>query len=239
VVPRLAPVALTLSIVVEVSCLARSVFTCATDDECRTDHEEGICQDDGFCSFPDDECESGQRYGAHAGEGKGSTCVPLEDAATTTETATSSPETSSTSTADSTTEATGETATGETGLGSTDTGDTTDPGDTGATGTTSTDGTSTGAAPEPVYPPCDLSSDPECPQDFDGCSSYSSEDGSGTHCTYSCTNADQCPMPESGTATMTCGASLCRISCGGAATCPDGMQCIDTQWGMRCIWPDP
>jgi hypothetical protein len=35
----------------------------------------GVCQPTGFCSFPDPSCESGQRYGAHAGERLAERCV--------------------------------------------------------------------------------------------------------------------------------------------------------------------
>lgn len=38
---------------------------------------DGQCQADGWCSFPDIGCASGQRYGAHAGDGVGGTCVPV------------------------------------------------------------------------------------------------------------------------------------------------------------------
>ncbi|MBX7083244.1 MAG: LamG domain-containing protein [Nannocystaceae bacterium] len=46
-------------------------FVCEDAAQC----EGGQCQADGFCSFPDAACESGQRYGAHAGAHSG-TCVP-------------------------------------------------------------------------------------------------------------------------------------------------------------------
>ena len=39
---------------------------------------EGTCQSDGYCSFPDPACPSGQRYGEHAGGGKASACVGAE-----------------------------------------------------------------------------------------------------------------------------------------------------------------
>ena len=53
---------------------------------------EGICQPSGFCSFPADDCDSGQRFGDFgpmAGE-----CVPFDDATSSgaaTTTATSGP----------------------------------------------------------------------------------------------------------------------------------------------------
>lgn len=39
------------------------VFTCETDIQCGSG---GRCEFDGYCSFPDTECESGRRYGRHA-----------------------------------------------------------------------------------------------------------------------------------------------------------------------------
>lgn len=49
-----------------------SVFTCTDSSECTVG---GICQPDGFCSFPNTNCESGQAYGDASG-GLSGTCVP-------------------------------------------------------------------------------------------------------------------------------------------------------------------
>ena len=43
---------------------------------------EGVCQNTGFCSFPDTVCPSGQRYGARAVESVAKECVPPGDDAT-------------------------------------------------------------------------------------------------------------------------------------------------------------
>ena len=59
-----------------VSCGPR-VFECASDDECQNGADNGLCVA-GFCAFPDNECDSGLRYGEHAGRLSG-TCV-LPDA---------------------------------------------------------------------------------------------------------------------------------------------------------------
>jgi hypothetical protein len=47
-------------------------FACEDDLGCGLD---GMCQADGWCSFPDDGCPSGQRYGEHSGGGLGGMCV--------------------------------------------------------------------------------------------------------------------------------------------------------------------
>lgn len=52
---------------VGVACGAAGDFVCAQDDACRGDVGPGMCQPDGYCSFPAEDCESGQRYGAHSG----------------------------------------------------------------------------------------------------------------------------------------------------------------------------
>lgn len=50
--------------VVAGSCAAES-FGCDDDDDCAG---EGQCQWSNYCAFPDDGCDSGLRYGEHAGE---------------------------------------------------------------------------------------------------------------------------------------------------------------------------
>ncbi len=50
-------------------------FTCEDASDCTDGDRLGTCQLDGHCSFPDDACGSGQRYGAHAGALSGE-CVP-------------------------------------------------------------------------------------------------------------------------------------------------------------------
>ncbi|MCA9711133.1 MAG: hypothetical protein KDK70_35150 [Myxococcales bacterium] len=56
-------------------CSSSSVFQCETDTECGA---EGTCQPDvGYCSFPDDACPSGQRFGEHAGDGLSGACVGM------------------------------------------------------------------------------------------------------------------------------------------------------------------
>ena len=51
-------------------------FACIDDGQCGV---SGVCEPEGWCSFPDVECPDGRRFGAHAGDGLGGTCVPARD----------------------------------------------------------------------------------------------------------------------------------------------------------------
>lgn len=51
-------------------------FACTESSQCTLDGIRGTCEDNGFCSFPDGDCESGQRYGAHASSELVDRCVP-------------------------------------------------------------------------------------------------------------------------------------------------------------------
>jgi hypothetical protein len=44
-----------------------ALFPCSVDGDCQDGGQGGMCQPEGVCSFPDDDCPSGQRFGAHAG----------------------------------------------------------------------------------------------------------------------------------------------------------------------------
>lgn len=58
-------------------CGGAGVFACTDASECGA---SGTCEANGFCSFPDDTCASGQRYGAHAPGGIADVCVePLAE----------------------------------------------------------------------------------------------------------------------------------------------------------------
>lgn len=57
------------------ACRGSSAFVCTGDGDCDDEGTPGRCEDTGFCSFPDQECPSMQRYGKHAG-GLSGECVP-------------------------------------------------------------------------------------------------------------------------------------------------------------------
>ncbi len=75
-------------------------FGCLEEDQCGKD---GRCESNGYCSFPDAECESGRRFAESATDGVANVCVPLETAtdnvgstdASTTLASTGGPESSS------------------------------------------------------------------------------------------------------------------------------------------------
>jgi hypothetical protein len=61
------------------ACRAGEEFPCDVDAQCIDDGIAGVCRSPGWCSFPDDTCPSGHRFGRHAGDGLARTCVPEED----------------------------------------------------------------------------------------------------------------------------------------------------------------
>ncbi|MCB9716696.1 MAG: LamG domain-containing protein [Myxococcales bacterium] len=64
--PRVWVVVL-VGVVVGIACAPSGAFLCESDEQCVDAGGAGVCQIDGRCSFPDDDCPSGQRYGAHSG----------------------------------------------------------------------------------------------------------------------------------------------------------------------------
>ncbi|MEZ4383188.1 MAG: hypothetical protein R3A79_17810 [Nannocystaceae bacterium] len=93
------------------ACVSASAFSCTSDAECTHAGAQGRCEGSGFCSFPDESCASGRRYGEFSGSGLGGACVDgdVDDTSTGTSststgtTTTTSDATSSTSDATSTT----------------------------------------------------------------------------------------------------------------------------------------
>ena len=59
------------------SCGGSDVFACVSDAQCVEGGAAGYCEVDGYCSFDDDTCDSGRRYGEHALSGTANTCVPV------------------------------------------------------------------------------------------------------------------------------------------------------------------
>jgi hypothetical protein len=79
----LGTVAAGLLALVPLGC-GQSVFTCQSNAQC-VGPDAGVCQPDGYCSFPAADCPSGQRYGAHSGPQSGQ-CVGGDETGTTGET---------------------------------------------------------------------------------------------------------------------------------------------------------
>lgn len=59
------------------ACQSGGFFVCNDDADCGSDR--GTCQPTGACSFPDDACDSGQRYGESSLPSIAGECVPLGD----------------------------------------------------------------------------------------------------------------------------------------------------------------
>ncbi len=59
-------------------CVSPTSYACTDASMCFVGQVVGQCQPTGFCSFPDGECASGQRYGKFAGSGLADACVPSE-----------------------------------------------------------------------------------------------------------------------------------------------------------------
>lgn len=62
------------TLVVANACI-ESRFSCEDDDQCAADGRDGTCEPTGACSFPDDACPSGRRYGDHSRSDLAGMCV--------------------------------------------------------------------------------------------------------------------------------------------------------------------
>ncbi len=62
------------------SCAPIGPFACADDDQCRDEGLAGQCSA-GYCSYPDDDCSSGQRYSEHAAADLANDCVSMDGTA--------------------------------------------------------------------------------------------------------------------------------------------------------------
>lgn len=56
------------------------VFPCDDDAQCRLDGVPGTCEAVGHCSFPDEDCDSGRRFGEHAPRDMAGVCVEVDPA---------------------------------------------------------------------------------------------------------------------------------------------------------------
>lgn len=178
---RMRTLALAMALAIGIACGSAGAFACDDDSMCTDAGVAGTCQPSGYCSFPDGQCPSHQRYGAHAGEGLAGTCVPV-DAAGSTGTPSS---TSAASTSGSI-----ETGTSDTGSSTTahvpvrETGSTTGVDDSG-------DGSTGGLPLDPDLVLWLTFDDPDAP--FTDMSSY----GRAIECTLA---ADGCPTEMGGVA---------------------------------------
>ncbi len=63
------------------ACIVGGTFACTEDAECSGD---GVCEPTGWCSFPDESCESHSRYSPWAGDGLAHECTTPGSAGSTT-----------------------------------------------------------------------------------------------------------------------------------------------------------
>jgi len=85
-------------------------FACEQSGDCQDGDAAGVCQPEGFCSFPDPDCASGQRFGDHSGRLSG-TCVPGPQDTTGTSMTTTATASQGEATLDPTLESVGEVST--------------------------------------------------------------------------------------------------------------------------------
>ncbi|MCX4243508.1 DUF2341 domain-containing protein [Paraliomyxa miuraensis] len=70
------------AVVAVVACQGTGYFVCSEDAECAAAAGAGVCQPTGACSFPDDGCTSGQRYGSESPPELAGECVALDEGST-------------------------------------------------------------------------------------------------------------------------------------------------------------
>jgi hypothetical protein len=141
--------AILLSASVLVACGEAAIFTCSDAASCGA---SGRCEPNGSCSFPDETCPSGRRFGEHAPLDIAGHCVEEELAGTTSGDASTTATTATTATVDTGATPSEDSATpGETTLASTTDDDTSTTGRETTSSTSSVDGSSsTGAPPQPI-----------------------------------------------------------------------------------------
>lgn len=100
-----------LAVAVAVSAAAgcNESFECAADSHCERDGVAGFCESVGHCSFPDEDCETGRRFGELAGTLSNMCVPPSEEATTGSVSSTGSAESSSSASPGSTTDLPGAT----------------------------------------------------------------------------------------------------------------------------------
>lgn len=72
---------LAMGIALASACDSDARFACSSHEQCtRRSGEMGVCEADGYCSFSDPACDSGQRYAEHSGPMSGD-CTMMEGTA--------------------------------------------------------------------------------------------------------------------------------------------------------------
>lgn len=194
-------------------------FHCENDQQCVEHGVTGQCQGNQYCTFPDDDCDSGQRYAESAGGGLGSTCLPVDEAMDT-------------DAADDGTGSGGGSA-GDPTAGAGESGRDTSNGD-------DDDDDDDGSGP-PGYPPC-VSID-ECDDPSHTCLEPDLED----ICAPPCVSFEDCPVPEGVALVPVCTddtsafPGVCILPCQANSDCPDPLECVEDDIGLYggaevCAW---
>ncbi len=64
--------------VIACGCSNASPYVCTASEQCLANGVQGVCEAQGFCSFPDAECPGGRRFEPNAGGGAGGACVDTD-----------------------------------------------------------------------------------------------------------------------------------------------------------------
>ncbi len=64
---------------VGLGCGPPAVYVCMDDAQCSRENTQGMCEAGGYCSFPDETCPSGRRFGAHSPDEIAQQCVRDDD----------------------------------------------------------------------------------------------------------------------------------------------------------------
>jgi alpha-tubulin suppressor-like RCC1 family protein len=75
VVARWVTVAAALIAACTSACVSHKPYACNASEQCTRDGIAGVCEAEGFCSFPDPACPGGRRFDDTAGNGLGGQCV--------------------------------------------------------------------------------------------------------------------------------------------------------------------
>ena len=211
-------------------------FHCENDQQCVEDGVTGQCQGNQYCTFPDDDCESGQRYAESAGGGLGGTCLPVDEAMDTDAagdgTAGAGGSAGSDGPGDSTA-GMGD-GTGESGRSTTE--------DSGPVDTSvGDDDDDDDSAPPDDYPPC-VNID-ECDSPSHTCLEPDLEEV----CAPPCVSFEDCPVPAGASIVPVCTdetssfPGVCILPCRVNGDCPDPLDCVEDDIGLYgggeiCAW---
>lgn len=212
-------------------------FHCENDQQCVENGVTGQCQGNQYCTFPDDDCDSGQRYAESAGGGLGGTCLPVDEAMGT-DAADDGTGSGGGSAGDST--AGGADGTGESGPGTGESG----PGTTEGPVDTSIgddDDDDDDSSALDAYPPC-VNID-ECDDPSHTCLEPDVDD----ICAPPCASSEDCPVPEGVTMVPVCTddnssfPGVCILPCQTNSDCPGPLDCVEDDIGLYggaevCAW---